>query len=490
MQNSTNLSTLDDNIQNETVTSENTEDIRKTVGELQSLIREYPSLAEAQKKLAERDAGIRSLGRALKKVARIFTFGCFLGILLLIIHNLIGDVALKGYAFLLKDIGLGLLVAAFSVVLYEWGSHIKGALDLSETLIGAINSVDKTREELKDAKVLSDTVKGELEQVQQHLTQVSGLTDYVVTLKNDLDSLRVHQGESAGNRALDLIFPRGATEEDFKQHIRQIIGYARKLEEAESPESKQYLGFIAYLLGSVANNARLLSRLEKSLLVGNSVDSWIYQMDNPRKIASEILSSQMRVMQGGNEKQASDSYDSLTNVLYYSTDDEMDGFWQATCDAISRGVYVRRIFNLSSFTDDPDVRGKYFTRSKKTVEDHLKFSYDSNGRYEVRFFTPALSDRFERILFKPMNFPRSSYGLFRHVTRNTVVLFETMDPKRLSKMSLTCCSDNESHVRFFEEMWKVCEGVKNPFRGVDFDFQVPAPEDKKDHQAVPDIKNE
>jgi hypothetical protein len=142
---------------------------------------------------------------------------------------------------------------------------------------------------------------------------------------------------------------------------------------------------------------------------------------------------------------------------------------EAACQ--QRDVSVRRIFNLCNLLYVPGLLEQKFDFAKAIVESHLELQSRTNGKYEVRFFGPEQVENAFKADGDINNRHSLSYTAFAVFNRadnpqHDIVRYRTED-KEMSQMTLGR-ADVTKYCDRFEKMWKLCEGVPNPF-GSDID---------------------
>jgi hypothetical protein len=396
----------------------------------------------------EHQANERLMGQVQlvwQKVGKFISIGFLIGVTLVVMGDLGGkhlpeiihedimrndviEFSLILSCLIIKDLGLGLIVAAIAVFGYEFLTHISGFVNEADRLKGGYYSLDAATTQLKSA-------------------------------------IRNSNPREAFRQDIHILFP----ERELREPLCELVERTLELKDKEIPKvTNEYLKFLGWFITQFAlSNAEELLDLQKSIREKNQTKVFEYRSPDTHEVASRILAAHMRSLS------KHDSYDSVSNVLFYE-EERMFVLHAAMKDAFLRGVKVRRIFNVSNFEMDEKLRLKYpnkFEIAKKILDRHMRLVEDSEGLYEIRFFGQDIKNKgLIKTEFNPREYnhlkklPLLYFALFNHHMIESRVLFIVEDPK-LSKMELAYCEATNPSVQLFEELWGLCNGTPNPFEG-------------------------
>lgn len=395
----------------------------------------------------EHQANERLMGQVQlvwQKVGKFISIGFLIGVSLVVMGDLGGkhlpkiihedimrndviEFSLVLSCLIIKDLGLGLIVAAIAVFGYEFLTHISGFVNEADRLKGGYYSLDAATTQLKSA-------------------------------------IRNSNPREAFRQDIHILFP----EPELREPLLKLVEKTLELKNKELPSlTNEYLKFLGWFITQFAlTNADELIKLKKSIREKNQTKFIKYNAPDTREVASQILAAHMRCLS------KYDSYDSVSNVLFYE-EHRMYVLHAAMQEAFRREVKVRRIFNVSNFEMDEKLRlnQNKFETARKIVDKHKKLAKESKGRYEIRFFGQEIKNKgLIKTEFNPREsshltkLPLLYFALFHHHMIESRVLFIVED-LQLSKMELAHCEATNPSVQLFEELWGLCHGTPNPFEG-------------------------
>ena len=351
-------------------------------------------------------------------------FGLFIGFIFVGIsylneHYGIYEIITK----LSEHIGTGFIVSALAVFFYEWGAHIKHAMELSKDLANSINNF-------------------------QNVQKISVLSDRLVSFLESKDK----DNAAILNEALDFLLskeePCAPPLSDLKEKLLSIAASVGEIRKNNNWASKQYVEFINYLLENVVEqNAQTLEHISK---IDEQGEFPFAVPPNGAEMADEILATHMRALGDG------DGYDVLSHVTAWRY---LDNFHVETKKAIQeRGVKVRRLFNFRrAYTDEltsEEMRTtltKHFNDMKELV-DQSKFP-----RYHVKVLRKDELNKTVSANFRN-RISESHFGIF----------IKKIDSDKMSKIRVRVEKADLSDMRLgkyersfkddielFEEAWKL-----------------------------------
>ncbi|HEV7667596.1 MAG TPA: hypothetical protein VGS22_03665 [Thermoanaerobaculia bacterium] len=266
------------------------------------------------------------LGKAFAEVWFYVLFGCGTGLGLAAWSSALDEGFWKP---LLEHLGMGLIVSAIAIVLYEWRSEIPKILGLAKNLAAVSRAEGR-----------------------------EGLDRILETLIGNEKSL-----------------PEGAR--DVRENCQTVILTLSELLSHQSRISDQYAGFISSLLRVVVNkNLKAFS----DLTTGST--ALFHVPASAAVLADDALSAQMTALDTG------DSYDVVSDLRTWQ-EGQLAGFQAATEAAANRGVRIRRLFNLAHNNN----RGLSADTVQKILENHVESMAKtarldgSDPPYQVRVLT-------------------------------------------------------------------------------------------------------
>ena len=311
------------------------------------------------KQLAKRE--YRAFKGALVSIGVYAILGAAAGIVLILLSMKWEEELSPAWRTILEHLGDGFLVSSLVVILYEWRSHAKMALDLCRRYAEMMKVEGKSKLRLVLDELLTDEIGGD-------------------RVREDIQSLA-----------------RGCEE---------LILALVDLKEDHGWAIDQYIGFIAGLHQTIIVENMTAFR---DLRAG---DQTFELPRSPAAITDEILAAQMEATVKG------DRYDVISDFFSWEQSN-LRKFTEASGDAIKRGVQIRRIFNVvrgepESCTEE-DV--------EQILREHVAMMKDwsdgdpNHGSYQVRLFSwseyqaagqsPRLKQDLEQIR-------RAHWGIFRH----------------------------------------------------------------------------
>lgn len=379
-------------------------------------------------------AAIINIGPAFKSAGFYIAVGLLFGFALVLLANNIHHSESLQMVFypnhieiaylLIEHLGTGFIVSALAVFFYEWGAHIKHALDLSNQLKNGVQQIN-------------------------NLLETTKLSNRLV---NVLDSEYTQRGNPEFEKSLEFLLTEGDQSpiylSDLTKNISSIAKAVRDIRKNNSWATEQYVEFINYLLTNVVElNARTLEHVSKK-------QDGEYPFSVPpdgARMADEILATHMRALSQG------DTYDVISHVSSWK---HLLDFHKESIEAvINRGVRIRRVFNFRiRYKEEPTPE-----QIKKILESHLKDVEnlaDENGtkRYEVKVVRQAEIDK-ELVSSEFLErLPSSHFGIFAKNVGGTdkSKIRVKVQLSNLSDMKLS--SDEQlykSDVRMFEEAWDI-----------------------------------
>jgi hypothetical protein len=368
--------------------------------------------------------------RVLKSHGLFVVAGFLLGVLFVIVSKFIPfiwefiELSMKGKStasLIVKETGVGLIVASIAVFGYEWRSHSKHALELSQKL----------------------------------------------------EKMLAAKGEEALDESLTALLSGDEDTDLFRENIIDFVKTANNLSNKQTPDTVQYLRVLSWIFDqTVKKNAGNLV----GLVEDDAGAEWHYNVPKPAEVAGRILGAQIKVLSSG------DSYDSISTVDFWR-DDSLDYFFNKTKEAVTRNnVIVRRIFNLCNINDLSKEVIKAKSNNKKgkpykvnevikkkldsitnILERHKELADQSNGNYKIQFLssfqTAAIIDT--QTEFSKKELEDTHFGLFRNSSSKQIIKF-VAETTSLSKMGLGYCHSKDKEVKMFEVLWKA-SSEEDPF---------------------------
>lgn len=330
---------------------------------------------------------------------------------------------------LMRDLGIAIIVAGFSVFGYELVGDLTKVEYQSETLQMAARTIEVATEELESMKTYAsnNAISGILE-LKSKGVLAKPLTDLIDS------ALMVAGNTSAGPTAYS----------DFAQWYIEEIGKGLKQLATYRVEAT----FPNYQIG------------------------YQFSAPQPRHVISKILVAEISQLQGEN-----DTYDSITNPLFYEHG-LMLTFRKNIESAASRGVKTRRIFNLAGMLNALGEEKIY--SAAQLIDEHLALAR-TNSSYEVRFITnspwphciKALSSYFNTRDAENQHIANAEdamFGIFSHGSESPAwaTLVIGKDQRRLNQIELRRVPPNCPTAQLFNELWDNWAHDKNPFENYTF----------------------
>ncbi|HEV7684644.1 MAG TPA: hypothetical protein VGO68_21220 [Pyrinomonadaceae bacterium] len=369
------------------------------------------------------NTGWPSFKRALKSHGLFVLGGTVSGLSLVVIvelHILPGNWHIL--ELLLEHVGLGLIVASIAVFGYEWRSHVKQVVDLSEELQRSIKDVARLRQDLrtKHGKQLLDPC------------------------------LRTYLGEDNKSLCRTLIeFVEAISEiqdEDKQNEVRVTDEYITDLK-------KKYIGVMERLFRRFV----LTNALQFQKVVGGG-EGHFKVPPTPEELADMILAAQMSTM-GKN-----DGYDVVSDIPSWR-DNRLKTFSRVSIVQIRKGVKVRRVFNLFKHGPPNPNSPSYKEECNKTIKtlrDHLESSrllskWAIHKGYEVKVFwdNELENTRDDGHDFEDDEFREAHFGLFKQYKEPKKIIRYNVRRENLSDMLLNWDPEGiERDINLFSVMWR------------------------------------
>ncbi|HZT59650.1 MAG TPA: hypothetical protein VFA21_13660 [Pyrinomonadaceae bacterium] len=332
---------------------------------------------------------------------------------------------------IVKDIGLGLIVAGVAVFGFEWLSHLNKTLERSDLLVAAIAEIDSLK---------------------QHLNAVEDLRHDLQKVKDDADkfSRYLFKNSNASYQfVLEGLFSKTRSEEKFKTQIAEIIKHAVELKKGDSKFSSTYFDFLAWHFERVVRHTRMLSNVSNSVKNKDTGGRFIYAPPDGKEVVSSLLGCHIRSLK------ENDEYVTVSNPKFW-LDDKLWFFMKETEEALKNKVKVFRLFNLSSYASCQDVDPRF----KSALQAHLDLLKQHNDFYEIRYM---LKENFQKAKDKLQgNISNESlrkldkfyFGLFRQEENGSIhmITLEAIGDE-MSEMILTYDGDNSENYKIFQTMW-------------------------------------
>jgi len=244
-----------------------------------------------------------------------------------------------GLQFLLHHLSVGFFVSSIAVFFYEWGSHAKSALRLSQEL--------------------------------GHLLQ--------------------KQGEASVESGMRGMFKEPKDKELLKHH-REFIGALRKLDQKKNRGREADVAFLTLFVEHAAKFGGQLLTLRRHLWGAEPGDELgrQFHLDFTKfDYADKILLNWMNLLGKG------DSYVTMSNPRTWSAL-KSGHFKEAGVRAVARGAKMRRIFIMGRSDD------QHSTEDLRNLIGHYQFAVSSekqgDGSYEIQIAAPTV---FEPLGVKP-----------------------------------------------------------------------------------------
>lgn len=432
----------------------------KDVSDSQQSIILTGNYSKVKRQLASASQSLQSFVDFLKPLRPLIGWGLSLGILFAAGGDLLTKTLPESKDFttliywqaffflIIKEIGVGLIVAAVAVFGYEYSQHIRGDFERQIKQDAALESLDDA------TKLLQTTAETK---------------SFIETIKDDLTTIRSKDIARAGERILNLSIGNSPDEEKFKELVKKIVQQAATLKQTGTVYCQSYLSFINWLCEHIIlSNLTQLSHLEEHADNSAEATQWRFDLPINKSVAGQMLGFQL------NSLERDDLYQTVSNVLFWEGKD-FDFFWRETIKACAEGIRNERLFNLCSLIEDENLLNEKFSRAKEIVEKHKKLEGSDKEMYEVRFFTVKQAEKAfaehkgtpEATVaeLKMGTMTLTSFGVFTHRAdpSDDVVSFR-VENEQLSRMSVSrIAKDVDKYVTRFKLMWAASENVPNPF---------------------------
>ena len=356
-------------------------------------------------------------------------------------QELIADLFLS-IGFVLEHLGIGLIVAAISVFFYEWGAHIKHALDLSARLVQSIGQIEETTTLLERSDQLTEDLKQT-----KLLVESLKLTERLYTEINK--STKLNLGACLNSSIGGPIKDRPEYLNNAVQSCENLVTAIMKLRLDNLWANNKYIEFISKEIDEfVGHNARAFSDLQP-----NRGAQEFKVPPTAAQMAVEILALQMEVLE------ERDRYDVISDLSSWS-DVKLDRLFDSTMQAVTEcDVEVNRVFNVLPYlwrgydrdlpTDVKDILIKHLNasdcwRGKK-----------GTGCYRIKILWPEKHAKLKtdnRV--KNINIPGLLFGLFVHAGQ--CIKFSVTKPD-LSDMQMSRQRNDNDDIKIFEAIWDAAE---------------------------------
>lgn len=412
------------------------------VERLLSLIRETPRLLEHLDYLATSDSKWNQLKRAFFSVGLISVGVSIAGITVILLSIFLAPYVSQNAIGLivLKDIGLGLIVAGISVFGFEWLSHLNTALKKIDGLNAAIKEI-----------VLLGT---QIESLEESNLQISAVSDRFEKRFNSLYNV----SRSSYEICLTNLFSESDEEVKFRNAIQQIISSAIELKQSGTIMGRNYLLFMVWFLERSARYTSALSAVNQKM-----DETWSYRPPRGVDVTSEILARQINSLDFG------DSYSSITKPSFW-LDEGMKEFLKESKGSMKKGVKIRRIFNFGSLGEkavisllEKDIKlrvllGEHMALTARKYEiNGVEFTYD----YELRLMTKESANQAHEQVGRILggrDLYSYSFGLFDYISeggRHEIIRYRVLGDD-ISEIQLKYCGHDDDHLTVFKVVWESC----------------------------------
>ena len=312
-------------------------------------------------------------------------------------------------SLLSEHLGMGLIVAGFAVVMYEWGGHFKPGLKLSA----------------------------------------------------ELDAIRTAVGFDALERALVVLLQGENGEHDRELHdeLTHLVTQVQRLYSAGDWACYGYAQYLCEILKDAGRNAESLSEVSTKLRANPASNaSYAVQVHSPSTLSDIMLAEQMkRLPEGG-------SYHVVSNLGAWAGE-RLSRLHAASELAVARGVTIHRIFVLTHTGTHGSNRGT--EQLKEVLLAHLAAMNswkrkDGKPGYEVRIFE---SPRYVELLSDRGLAPAVNtvwtehFGMFAHPGENHLVLVQVNEPD-LSDLQISGLKLDSSRIKRFEQVWQALQNTR------------------------------
>jgi hypothetical protein len=310
---------------------------------------------------------------------------------------------------LAEHLGMGLIVAGFAVVMYEWGGHFKPGLKLSA----------------------------------------------------ELDAIRAAVGFDALDRALHALLKGENGEHDRELHdeLTHLVTQVHSLYSAGDWACYGYAQYLCEMLKDTGRNAESLSEVSTKLRANPASNaSYAVQVHSPSTLSDIMLAEQMkRLPEGG-------SYRVVSNLGAWAGE-RLSRLHAASELAVARGVTIHRIFVLTHTGTHGSNRGT--EPLKEVLNAHLAAMNgwkrkDGKPGYEVRIFEPAryVELQSDRSLSPAVNTVWTEhFGMFANPGENHLVLVQVNEPD-LSDLQISGLKLDSIRIKRFGQVWQALQSTR------------------------------
>ncbi len=334
----------------------------------------------------------------------------------------------------IRDVGIAFLVAAFAVCGHE--------------LIRVVAKVDEEWNHLRTASL-------ELE--------ISRAT---------MNAVAHYDASKAIPELLKTRFPAGLADT-----LNEVVDSMAALSDSARLRQTADVDYMVQLLNEgVVANAKQLAAFRR----GDR--SCRFTPLDSREVAAWLLTSELDRLGSG------DSYDSVANLITYSSGRLLGYQTKALERAFDAGVCVRRIFNLSGLEKDEYFAKSKFVNAQRATARHLNLVDRFPGRYQVRFLGRQVFEA--NVLSSDANFDLNAvdnrhlkqadeafFGIYhqRSITeggctireaRSTLVI--SLHSRSMSPLELRKSEPESASSRAFDVLWNDWAVSANPFEGKNF----------------------
>jgi hypothetical protein len=309
----------------------------------------------------------------------------------------VGEDIFRLVATILDHIGIGILVAAVAVVLYEWGAHYKDYRKLTSEL-----------KELKDAV-----------------------------------------GKVALDGALQAIFRSDIPKHDESmiRDLKSFIDSHQNLLEHGDWGRKGYARYLALLLHNATQNAVRLCAVSTSKPDQQDAVDYRIEVLSPAVLTDCMLAEQMmRLPTGGR-------YSIASNVGSWSKG-RLKTLSEASEDAVrNRGVTIRRIFVLT----EREPHYTTFADAGEVLGAHLRYAGEwigGTGAYMVKLLDSEMLERIPREHRRAAeSLFNEHFGIFDRPDRDLCIRVEVNEPD-LSDLRIGGVVRGSKAMQRFDAVWK------------------------------------
>jgi hypothetical protein len=307
-------------------------------------------------------------------------------------------------ATIVEHIGMGIIVAAVAVVLYEWGAHYKDSMKLSA--------------ELKDLK---DAV-----------------------------------GQFALDGALQAMVHSDIPghDEEMVRDLKKLITSHQQLLEHGDWARKGYARYLALLLRNATQNAERLCAVSTSKHDDPDAVEYHIEVLSPAVLTDSMLAEQMMRLPNGGR------YSIASNVGSWSKG-RLERLSTASEDAVrNRGVTIRRIFVLT----EREPHFTTFADAREVLGAHLRYAGEwigGTGAYMVKLLDSEMLNRVPREHRRAAeSLFNEHFGIFDRPDRDLCIRVEVNEPD-LSDLRIGGVVRGSKAMQRFDAVWKTLPPLDN-----------------------------